>query len=279
MKHKSVHLLNGKLVSESELRIPVRDLGFLRGYAVFDFFITYRRRPFMLEKHIERLFNSANLIGLQIPWSKEHIRNLVLKTLAANKDTEEKAIKVIISGGTSDSLMPQGKPTIIVLVDPRHMYKKEVFEKGVGVITVEHNRYSPAAKTNNYIEGVKQVQVAAKSGAIEPIYFDKRQVFEGATCNIFAVIRGRLLTPKTNILPGITRDTLLAHFRSPIPMKVADFSRTELLKASEVFLTASNKEVMPVTIIDGKKVGKGTVGPVTKEAMRQFAEFTASDRW
>ena len=279
MARDSVHLLNGKLVKESELMIPVRDLGFLRGYAVFDFLITYRRRPFMLEKHVDRLFNSAKLIGLSIPWSKEQVRNLVMKTLAANKDGEEKAIKVILSGGVSDSLLPQGKPTIIILVDPRHSYPPKIFEEGVRVITVKHNRYSPEAKTNCYIEGVRQVQVATKSGAIEPIYFDDKQIFEGATCNIFAVIKGKLLTPKSNILPGITRDTLLKHFKSSISMRVADFSRGELMKASEVFLTASNKEVMPVTKIDGRRVGKGDVGPVTKEAMKQFAEFTASKKW
>lgn len=279
MTKDAVHLLNGKLVKESELVIPVRDLGFLRGYAVFDFLITYKRRPFMFEKHIDRLFNSAKLIGLSIPWSKEQIRNLVLKTLAANSDGEEKAIKIIVSGGVSDSLIPKGKSTIIILVDPRHVYSKDHFEKGVGVITVQHQRYSPEAKTNNYIEGVRQVQVAAKSRAIEPIYYNDKQVFEGATCNIFAVIQGKLLTPKSNLLLGITRDTLLKHFKSPVPMKVADFSRSELGRATEVFLTASNKEVMPVTRIDGKKVGKGEVGPVTKEAIRQFTAFTTSNRW
>jgi len=278
MDASSVHFLNGKLVKDSELYIPVRDLGYLRGYAVFDFLITYKRRPFMLEKHIDRLFNSATHIGLSIPWSKKQIRSWVMKTLKAS-DPGEKAIKIIVSGGKSDTLHPPKTPTIIILIDPRHIYSRDHFEKGVSIITVKHNRYLPHAKTNHYIEGVKQVQVAAKSGAIEPVYYDDKQVFEGATCNIFAVIKGKLLTPKSRILPGITRNTLLKHFRSPVPMKIADFSRAELMKASEVFLTASNKEVMPVTKIDGKRVGNGKVGPVTKEAMKQFAEFTESNAW
>jgi len=273
----STHFLNGKLIKESELFIPVRDLGYLRGYAVFDFLITYRGRPFKLDKHIDRLFNSAKLIGLSIPWSKKEVERRVLKTLAANP-RGEKAIKIIVSGGPSDSLIPPKIPTMIILIDSRHTFPLDSFTKGVGVITVKHNRYAPLAKTNSYIEGVKQVQRGAKTGAIEPIYYDDARVYEGATCNIFAVIGGKLITPKTNILPGITRDTLLEMVKG-VKIHVADFTHKELMRASEVFLTASNKEVMPVTKIDGKKVGNGKVGPVTKEMMQQFAEFTASDKW
>ncbi len=279
-EEKAVHFLNGALVSEKELTISVRDLGFTRGYAVFDFMITYaHHRPFMLAQHIDRLFNSANIIGLSIPWTKEQISRWVLETLAANKDQNEKAIKIIISGGISNSMVPNGNPTIAILIDPRPVFPIEFYEKGIAIVTAKHNRYEPLAKSNNYIEGVKQAQIAAAHSALDPIYYNDEQVLESSTSNIFAVINNRLITPNSNILPGITRNVLLSILKLDIPVVAEDFKLEDLLAAQEVFFSASNKEVMAVTKIDGKDVGDGRVGPVTKDAMRQFQEFTLSDQW
>ena len=280
MENTSTHFLNGTLVKENELVVSVRDLGFARGYAVFDFLITYPpQRPFLLEKHVDRLFRSAELIGLSMPWSKEQLRQWVCDTLAANNDGGEKAIKITVSGGVSDSLLPSGDPTITITVDPRHTYPAEWFEKGVGVITVKHRRYCPEAKSNNYIEAVSRAQAAKNSNAIEPVYYDETQVFEGAISNIFAVIGGKLLTPGSNILFGITREVLLQILWLDIPIEVKDFTIAELKEAQEVFLAGSNKEVVPVTQIDGTPVGDGAVGRITKEAMKQFRDFTLSNKW
>jgi branched-chain amino acid aminotransferase len=137
-KGECVHFLNGDLILEKELSISPRDLGFSRGYAVFDFLKTYpHHRPFKLKEHIDRLFNSAGLIGLQIPWSKEQVQDWVLKTLEANKAEGEKFIKIIISGGVSNTMLP-GDPTIVILVDKATEYPREQYEKGVGVIAVKH---------------------------------------------------------------------------------------------------------------------------------------------
>lgn len=274
------HFLNGKLVSEKELVISPRDIGFSRGYAVFDFLKTYQHhRPFKLQEHIDRLFHSAELIGLEIPWSKEQIRAWILKTLKANESAEEKFIKVIVSGGISNSMLPVGAPTIVILVDPATEYPVERYEKGIGVITVKHERYNPEAKSNNYIEGVKQAQRGKKIEAEEPIYYSDNQVFEGSNSNVFALIDGKLCTPSSNILSGITRDVLLKILHLDVPIEVRDFTLDELLTATEVFLTGSGKEVTPVTRIDGKLVGNGEVGTVTKEVMRQFREYTSSNLW
>jgi branched-subunit amino acid aminotransferase/4-amino-4-deoxychorismate lyase len=254
-------------------------VGFSRGYAVFDFLRTYHHRPFKLAEHIDRLFNSARLTHLEIPWSKAEVSGWVLKTLEANPSDEEQFIKIIISGGISNTLLPSGDPTIVILVDPCTVYPTAYYEKGVGVITVKHERYLPGAKTNNYIEGMKQTQIAKQTGAIEPVYYSDTQVFEACASNIFAVIDGKLVTSKTNILPGITRGVLLEILQLDIPIEVRDFTRDELMDATEVFLTASGKEVVPVTVIDGKPVGNGAVGNISKEAMRQFREYTLSGQW
>ncbi|MEK7602036.1 MAG: aminotransferase class IV [Patescibacteria group bacterium] len=276
---KSVHFLNGELVGEEALRVSVRDLGFMRGYAVFDFFITYHSQPFLLHEHIERLFTSASLIGLALPWSTEEIAGFVRTTLEAQTTEGEKAVKVIVSGGIAHSLLPETKPTIAILVDPRHYYPKECYTKGVGFVTVEHTRYTPEAKTNNYIEGVRQAQIAQKVGAIEPLYYDDLHVLEGSTSNVFAVIDGALVTPKTTILKGITRSVVLTKLSLSAKPVERDFTIEELRRAEEVFVTASNKEIMPVTTLDGVPVGTGEVGPITKEVMKQFREYAEGVQW
>ncbi len=276
----NTHFLNGKFVTEEQLVISPRDLGFSRGYAVFAFLKTYlRHRPFKLPEHIDRLFNSADLLGLKIPWDKKQVRGWVLETLKANKNDEEKFIKILISGGISNTMFPSERPTIVVLIDPAVQYPKEQYENGVGVILVKHRRYNPVAKSTNYIEGIKRTQQAKMIGAVEPVYYSDSQVFEGSNSNIFAVINNKLLTPKTNILLGITRAVLLENLKLNIPIEVRDFSLNDLFQANEVFQTGSIKEIVPITLIDNKPVGNGRVGEITKEVMRQFEEYTRSDLW
>jgi len=276
---EAIHFLNGAFVKEEELVLPVRDLGFTRGYAVFDFLITYpTQRPFMLSRHIDRLYRSAEIVGIAIPYEKEEMSQLVLKTLSKNP-TGEKAIKILVSGGVSHTLLPSSPPSLVIMIDPLTPLPKELYESGAGLLMVKHARYAPHAKTTNYIEGVKGVVAAKKIDAIEPVYYDDTRVFEGCASNIFALIDGTLKTPKTGILEGITRGVLLDILKLEVSVEVADFSLQELKKADEVFLTASNKEVLPISTIDGKPVGKGNVGPITKEVMKQFREFTLSQSW
>lgn len=277
-----VHLLNGNLTQEAQMAISARDIGLLRGYAVFDFLITYpHHRPFRLWDHIGRLYNSAGLIGLDVPFRPVTMRDWVFAALHANSSGFEKAIRIVLTGGVGpDSVTPSSdNPTTIIFIDKHTPYPDEYYEKGVGIIMVDHTRYVPGAKTNNYIEGVRQIQKARSLGAIEPVYYDKTQVFEGATCNIFALIDGKVRTPRTNILPGITRKVLLENLDLTEAIEVEDFNLNKLLKAKEVFLTASNKEVMPVTRMNNITVGDGNVGKITKEIMRQFRKYTKTGDW
>lgn len=276
----SVHLLNGKLVPEEELLISARDLGLTRGYAVFDFLITYpHHRPFKLKEHIDRLFNSAKHIGLDIPWSKKKVMQWVYEALEANKSKDEKAIKIIVSGGPSNTMYATATPTILILIDPHHPTSKEELSHGVTVMKVKHTRYRPEAKSNNYIEAIKQHKIGKAINAEEIFYYNDQQVFEGARSNIFALIDGKLLTPKSNRLAGITRGVLLEILKLDVPVEEKDFTIEQLLQAKEVFFTGSGKEVVPVTQIDDKKVGDGNVGPITKEVIRQFRAYTLSNEW
>lgn len=273
----NIHFLNGKLVAEDQLLISPRDLGYSRGYAVFDFLRTYpHHKPFMLQRHIDRLCRSADVIGLLIPWKKQQLTDWIFETLNANKTDDEKVIRITISGGPSNTLLPPDTPTIVIIVDPAINFSQELYNKGVNINLVEFKRYRAEAKTNNYIEAIKQIQ-HYKSDEI--VYYSNNVIYEGATSNIFAVIGNQLLTPKRDILNGITRGVLLEILKLDILIEEGDFSVEDLRGAAEVFLSVSGKEIVPVTKINGNLVSTGEVGPITRSVMQQFHDYVYSDLW
>lgn len=274
-----MHFLNGQLVNEDNLLISPRDLGYSRGYAVFEFMMTSKGRPFMLEKHIDRLYRSSQEISLNLPWPKELIIDWVVQTLKANESVEgEKVIRVTISGGPSLTLSPAKVPTILIMVEPRIPCPPQDYANGVHVLLSEFQRYLPQAKTNNYIEAIREFGTIP-NGIDEVIYHSEGMVREATKSNVFAVINGSLLTPKTRILEGITRDIIINELQLSVRAEAKDFSVQELLGASEVFITATGKDIMPVTKMNNVLVGGGSVGQVTKEAMSKFRIYLESDFW
>lgn len=267
-----IHFLNGKFVNEGELLISPRDLGFTRGYSVADFLVTHNHQPFKLSEHVDRLFNSAEIIGLNLPWSKEGIVSWVKETLDKNDKSTEKTLKIIVSGGESHSMHQADIPTIVMIVDNYLPQSNIYYENGVKAIAVKYKRQYPEAKHTHYVEAIRQLSKTTDKDIDEVIYYDDTQVFEGAGCNLFAVVDGKLVTPKSNIVEGITRNVLLEILQLDIPIEVRDFTFEELQEATEVFLTGSSKKVRGVVEINGRPVGDGKVGEITKEAARQYDE-------
>jgi branched-chain amino acid aminotransferase len=267
-----IHFLNGKFVSESELLISPRDLGFSRGYAVHDFIVTYNNQPFKLTEHIDRLFKSAEIIDLKIPWNKTQIINWVKETLDKNDKETEKTVRIYLTGGISESMYLPKLPTLIMIVNQRTRKPLSDYENGVKVKAVRYKRQDPEVKHCNYVEAIKQFSKNDENIA-EIIYYDDSQVFEGAGTNIFVIISNKLITPKSNIVYGITRNTILEILKLSIPIEVNDFTFEDLLKATEVFITGSNSEVRGVVEINEKAVGDGKVGKITKEVAKQYKEY------
>ena len=273
------HFLNGKLVSSDRLLISPMDLGYTRGYSVFEFMMTSKERPFMLERHIERLFQSCESISLQLPWSKEQIGQWALQTYNANEHiVGEKVMRLTISGGPTWTLSPAKIPTIVIVVESRIKRPAEDYNNGVHVVLSEFQRYVPEAKTSNYIEAVRKF-ASLPSDIDEVIYHSEGMVLEGTRCNVFAVINGVITTPQSKVLSGITRGIILNDLKLPFSTIEKDFSVEELLNASEIFITATSKNIMPVTKINGSPVGKGLVGPITKEVMSTFQNFFNKGDW
>jgi branched-subunit amino acid aminotransferase/4-amino-4-deoxychorismate lyase len=270
---KNMHFLNGQIVNEDHLFISPRDLGYSRGYAAFEFMITSRGHPFMLDRHMERLYNSCQAISLNVPWSKQQIAKWVQETVDANElGDDDMVMRIIISGGPSGTLTPAKAPTIVIIVELRMICPSEDYENGVRILLTEFNRYEPQAKTTNYVQAIR-VMNAAPHDVDEIIYYSNSLVREGTRSNIFALINGILTTPKTEILEGVTRGIILNDLELSAQSEARDFTVQELLTATEVFITATGKNVMPVTKVDDVLIGDGTVGNVTKEVMSKFRSF------
>lgn len=271
---EAMHYLNGKWVHDNELVIPVRDLSVIRGFGVFDYLRTYKNKPFRIDAHINRFYNSAEILGLKIPVTKDELKEIVQKGLDVNP-FPEKGIRMILTGGVSDDLISPSTPSLIVCFYEFKEPSQDQYVNGVKVITVPHARHIPAAKSLSYLVAVLAQKSAKEVGAIEALYVNSvtTEIYEATTSNIFVVKDGRVLTPKDEILTGTTRNVVIELCKQEkIPVDETPIYLKDLSKFDEAFLTAANKEVLPVTAIDDQTVGDGKVGPISKLLEEKFKQ-------
>lgn len=275
MAQAVLHYLNDRWVTEPDLVVPAQDISILRGYGVFDFLRTYHHKPFKLKEHLARLAHSAKLVGLTLPMPISRIEDLVWEGLQKNKETyQDFNIRLVITGGLSQDSVTPGRSTFIIIFTPAVEYPTNFYEKGVKVTTFETMRQLTAAKSTNYLMGVIALQEARQVGGVEAIFTSGGQVYEGTTSNIFFGKGNLLITPNFDILPGITRNVVLELARKAgIAVEERPVPVAELPSCDEAFITASNKEVMPVVQIDDLKVGDGSVGPLSKQLIDCYRDL------
>lgn len=271
------HYLNGKYVTEAELLISPRDLGYMRSFGVFTVFKTYNQKSFKLKEHIDILLCSAELIGLKHSYTHNQLVEIVENAIKENHDGEDKTVKIMISGGPSNFVYQIAEPTLIVLVDLLKLKKPEIYEKGIKMNSVKFTRYIPESKTTNYIEAVRQTQIGREQDAYEPVFYSDKQVFEGSNSNIFTVKDGIIYTPKSNVYLGITREVLLRDLKDKLNIVEQDFNFDFLLNADEVFIASAGKEVVPVVRIDENVIADGKIGKHTKLAMDSFRDYVSAN--
>jgi len=271
-----IYYVDGTFVDESDATVSVKDIAILRGFGVFDFLRTYKRRPFHLADHVTRFRNSAKLIGLEIKESDAEIADAVQKTLDQNSDLEEANIRFLYTGGvSSDGVSPEGNGKLIVMVTPKHGLPDSWYTDGAKVCTVDSERFIPGSKSINYLGAVMAQQEAKKENGIEAIYVDRNnRILEGTTTNIFFFKGNEIHTPKDTILPGITRSVILKLAETNFKVIERDINKDEIGDFEEVMITASNKEVVPVIAIDDVTIGSGKVGPSVSKMMTLFRDYT-----
>jgi branched-chain amino acid aminotransferase len=273
--------IDGKLYDKDDAKVSVYDHGLLYGDGVFEGIRVYGGRIFECDAHVERLFASAKAIRLNVPLAPAQICAAMEETVRANA-FRDCYIRLVVTRGVGYLGLNPNKcptPTVIVIADTIDMYPREMYEQGMAVITAtvirnHPNALSPRIKSLNYLNNILAKIEAVDAGVPEAIMLNHEgNVAECTGDNIFILRGGVVLTPGTadGILEGITRKVIieLCH-KLGVPCFEKTLQRHDLYIADECFLTGSAAEVIPVTKIDGRTIGNGEPGPVTRKLLEAF---------
>lgn len=280
--------LNGKLVPEKKAVVSVFDHGLLYGDGVFEGIRSYNSRVFMLEEHIDRLFRSAKAIALEIPISKKAVCDAVVKTCKVNKVFNGYVRLVVTRGVGALGLNPFNcaRPQIIVIATSLQLYPKELYERGMSIVTVPTVRnmaeaLNPNIKSLNYLNNILAKIEAINAGTPEAIMLNARGFVAEATGDNVFVVKGRtLMTPPSDagVLVGITREVVMGLARQEgLEVCEKTMTRYDLYTADEVFLTGTAAEVIGVTEIDRRSIGEGRPGEVTRMLTSRFRSYAAAN--
>jgi len=280
--------IDGKWCPKSGAKISVFDHGLLYGDGVFEGIRAYQGLVFKLKEHLTRLYESAHTITVKIPLDQKQMTQVIIDTLRRNR-LQDAYIRVVVTRGVGDlGLDPEKckRATVIVITDKIVLYPDRLYKKGLEIITVPTVRnlpeaVNPALKSLNYLNNILAKIEATNSGYIEALMLNHQgYVAECTGDNIFMVKSGTLITPPAyvGVLRGITRGTIIEiAYRKKIPVQETLLTRHDLFNADEVFLTGTAAEVIPVVKMDGRIVGKGTPGPLTRSLMKAFHEVTKKE--
>jgi branched-chain amino acid aminotransferase len=277
--------IDGQLFDEKNARISVFDHGLLYGDGVFEGIRVYHGRVFKLKEHIERLYYSAKAILLTIPLSPGAMTQAVVDTCRANK-LRDGYIRLVVTRGVGTlGLDPNRckRPSIIIIAGGIQLYPPELYAKGMAIVTVPTTRnltnaINPAIKSLNYLNNILAKIEAHNAGVEEAVMLNAEGfVAECTGDNIFVIRNRQLLTPPlyAGALYGITRGTVMDIGReSGIQVSETNLTRYDLYCADECFLTGTGAEIVPVTKIDGRVVGKGKPGPITRDLEKKYRALT-----
>jgi branched-chain amino acid aminotransferase len=277
--------IDGKYYDEKNAKVSVFDHGLLYGDGIFEGIRAYNGRVFKLKEHIDRLFYSAKALLLEIPISHAAIMRAVVETCRKN-NLRDGYIRLVVTRGVGTlGLNPNRckRPSVIVIADKIQLYPPSMYEKGMAIVTVpttrnHHNAVNPAIKSLNYLNNILAKIEANIAGVEEAIMLNTAgYVAECTGDNIFILKGGQMFTPplSAGALYGITRGVVMDLARADgITVTEPDLTRYDLFNADECFLTGTGAELIPVTRIDGRVIGTGKPGAITKRLVKQYHELT-----
>lgn len=274
---EDIYFINGEYKKLEDPQITPDNIGLLRGYGIFEFFRTYNGKFFRFEEHMDRLFNSAKKMNIDLPYTRNDIE-LISKKLKDKNKLKECSIRVVVTGGrvTSHTGYDPKKPTFMVLCQKSKSLPKEYYEKGVELLTLEHQRILPEVKYTNYILPISKKKELREKDKFDFLYVYNGKVLESVTSNLFLVKNKTLITPKEGVLAGTTREFVIELAKDQIKVKRREVKVKELEEADEAFITATTKEILPVVKVDDLKIGEGRVGKATKKLMKIFKREVSS---
>ncbi|HEX4630409.1 MAG TPA: branched-chain-amino-acid transaminase [Chthoniobacterales bacterium] len=277
--------LDGKFVPESDAKVSVFDHGLLYGDGIFEGIRFYNGRVFRLEEHLDRLWDSARSICLEIPMTRGEMTEALLETIRRNNLREGYIRQIVTRGVGNLGLNPAQckQPSVIIIATTIALYPKEVCEKGLTVVTCATRRtgaaaLNPAVKSLNYLNNVMARIEANLAGADEALMLnDAGNVAECTADNVFIIKRGQIFTPpiSAGALRGITRSVVF-DIAAELGIRImeTDITRHDVFVADECFLTGTAAEVIPVVKADGRTIGSGKPGSITMRMIGRFREMT-----
>jgi branched-chain amino acid aminotransferase len=282
--------VNGRISDERDAVISVFDHGFLYGEGIYETLRTYNNRPFLYDRHMRRLRNSAGMMALDIPFSDDLMASQIRDTTAAaNLDGGEAYIRVLVTRGVGEltyDIKATPTPSVVIIVKPLVEPSEETYEQGVKVALVDVVRNHPASvnpmiKSNNLLNQALAGQEAIRRGAFEGVMRNYRgELTECTTANLFVVRDGVALTPplESGLLPGITREFLFEVGRDVgVDVREKVLRDDDLFSAEEAFLTSTTREAVPIVKVDDRTIGTGKPGLVTKRLLKGFRDRARAD--
>lgn len=280
--------LSGRMVDEKDAVVSVFDHGLLYGDGVFEGIRAYNGRVFLLDEHIERLFDSAKAIALNIPMTREEMVQAVVDTCKANDITDGYIRLVVTRGKGTLGLNPYlcEKAEVIIIAATIQLYPQELYDNGLNIVTVGTIRNHPEAinprvKSLNYLNNVLAKIEAINAGCMECLMLNhKGEVAEASGDNVFGIRKGVITTPPSSCgaLEGVTRNKVMELARQEgYEVREAPMARYDLYVSDEVFLTGTAAEIISVTEIDKRSIGNGKPGEITGRLARLYADCAKSE--
>ena len=280
--------MNGQLVDEENAKVSVFDHGFLYGDGVFEGIRVYNGKIFRAKEHIDRLWDSCKTLDIKMPMTKEAVIDAIYQTVGANGFTDA-YIRLIVTRGKGtlglDAHLCRD-PQVIVIAQALSLYSADFYEKGIKIVTPSTIRnpsdsLSPRVKSLNYLNNIMAKIEAYYAGCEEALMLNhKGDVCECTGDNIFIVKKGKLFTPPIDacILEGVTRNSVIEICKElGYECAEAAFTRHDVYTADECFLTGSAAELIPVVAVDGREIGDGKPGRITKTILSAFGDFVKKD--
>jgi branched-chain amino acid aminotransferase len=277
--------IDGQYYAKEDAKISVYDHGLLYGDGVFEGMRSYDGNVFRLQQHLERLWNSAKAIWLEIPLSKDQLARAVNETLARN-ELKDAYIRLVVTRGSGTLGLDPNRtshPQVIIITDHITLYPDEYYKNGLEIVTVSTIRNHPAAlsprvKSLNYLNNILAKIEGLQAGCVEALMLNhKGELAECTGDNVFLVREGRLVTPPIDagILEGITRQAVIDLAREQtIPIQEIALTKHDVYIADECFLTGSAAEIVPVVKVDSRPIGDGKPGPITLQLTEAFHRLT-----
>lgn len=256
--------INDHFVRQEEAALPVSDLSIQRGYGLFDYLKVVEGVPLYLEEHLDRLYYSAAQMRLPVLQSREELKDIIRELMQRNL-LPHSGIRITLTGGASPDGYSLAVPNLVLSQSPLTLPPAEAVEKGIRLMTYDHQRQLPHIKTTDYLMAIWLQPLIKERGADDVLYCPQGLVGECPRANVFAVLDGVLVTPSERILKGVIRSQVLQLAKDILSVEERVVTLAELKAAEEVFITSTTKQVLPVRQVDDSVLFTERPGKITME--------------